>query len=234
VTKTQQFSNAHSSKKTICGNSSQQDVYLSGLGFDLHTWKDWGLKITRTYVTEDWDLKIWWLGLGSLWLGLAVCLCLCLCLTCYISERNERNNLFSNATTKKVEAWCCYHGDVKFMVSLESNWTPEGRSLDQFRTNLHWTNTAVHFARLARDLKQMTFVLLVINCRQRNAVQFNRRILTAWISFDWQLAWNSHASMINQSTQLIEYNSHSGWLKKTNTHKFDIKLIKNNQIMDNA
>jgi len=34
-----------------------------------------------------------------------------------------------------------------------------------------------------------------------------------------------------QSTHLFEYNSHSGWLQKTNTHKFDIKIIKNNQIM---
>jgi len=27
----------------------------------------------------------------------------------------------------------------------------------------------------------------------------------------------------NQSTHLFEYNSQSGWLQKTNTHKFDIK-----------
>jgi len=38
----------------------------------------------------------------------------------------------------------------------------------------------------------------------------------------------------NQSTHLFEYNSHGGWLQKTHSHKFDIKIIKkikNNQIM---
>jgi len=29
--------------------------------------------------------------------------------------------------------------------------------------------------------------------------------------------------VINQSTHLFEYNSHSGWLQNTNTQKFDIK-----------
>jgi len=39
---------------------------------------------------------------------------------------------------------------------------------------------------------------------------------------------------VNQSTHLFEYNSHSGWLQETNTRKFDIKIIKNNQIMANS
>jgi len=34
---------------------------------------------------------------------------------------------------------------------------------------------------------------------------------------------------LNQSTHLFEYNNHSDWLQKT--RKFDIKLIKNNQMM---
>jgi len=37
---------------------------------------------------------------------------------------------------------------------------------------------------------------------------------------------------INQS--INQFDIHSGWLKKTNTHKFDIKIIKNNQIMANS
>jgi len=50
------------------------------------------------------------------------------------------------------------------------------------------------------------------------------------------LAWVLNGSMVNStlpgfnhqsSTHLFEYNSHSGWLQKTNTHKFDIKIIKN-------
>jgi len=36
------------------------------------------------------------------------------------------------------------------------------------------------------------------------------------------------SSSINQSTHLFEYSSHSGWLQK-NTHKFEIKIIKNNK-----
>jgi len=38
----------------------------------------------------------------------------------------------------------------------------------------------------------------------------------------------------NQSTHSFEYNSHSGWLQKTHTNKFYIKIIKNNQIMANS
>jgi len=38
---------------------------------------------------------------------------------------------------------------------------------------------------------------------------------------------------INQHI-LFEYNSHSGWLQKTHTLKFDIKIIQNNQIKVNS
>jgi len=47
-------------------------------------------------------------------------------------------------------------------------------------------------------------------------------------------SFDGHNAMYQQSTQLFEYNSHSGWLKKINTHKFDIILIKNNQLMANT
>jgi len=41
-------------------------------------------------------------------------------------------------------------------------------------------------------------------------------------------------NVINQSTHLFEYTSHSDWLQQTNTHKFDIKITKNNQILANS
>jgi len=53
-----------------------------------------------------------------------------------------------------------------------------------------------------------------------------------WLSAVDQIDFNQS---IKQSTHLFEYNSDSGWLKKTNTLKFDIKLIKTIKIiMTNA